>query len=323
MLVLGTAQACWAGTASFRVAPDDVKNDYLPSDIITIELTADFGVSTLGIDYIYGPPTATDLVLHEDFSVPSPPIILNSGGILFQSIAATTDMGGGDIAAGEVLLHFEYHVPDVPPSTIIEITAGGAFLADAVFSNIAESIGPVSMHVISEPTICTVPNVVGIFESPQMNPTNACTTLTNAGFVCGTRTTACHPTVPPGKIISTTPAAGAMVACGTSVNYVVSTGPCVCATCLGDLVPPFGCKNLSDMYNIRAKLITAYARTGIYQVEKGSPITGDLWHICGAWATTPPVVIILPDMYKFRSDLIIAYNQTGLYKVACPGYTCP
>jgi len=312
ILVLGTVQTCWAATASFRVAPDDVKTGYLPGDIITIELTADFGVSSLSIDYIYGPPTATDLVLHEDFQEYSPIVPVNSDGILFQAIAATTDMGAGDIAAGEVLLQFEYQVPDVPPSTI-EISTENFFAASADFSDTVFETNVLEINVISEPPICVVPLVVNnMLESPQMNPTtNAISTLTNAGFTLGTRTTACSATVPPGKIISTTPAAGTQPGCGIPVNYVVSTGPCVCATCKGDLLPN-SVKEVSDMSVLKAKLVAAYSRTGLYKVEKGSQITGDLWHICGDIIADNAFQV--SDMSSLKAQLVAGYNVGGLYK---------
>jgi len=44
-------------------------------------------------------------------------------------------------------------------------------------------------------------------------------------LVAGTKTTSIHATIPAGSVISCTPASGTMVAPGTAVAYVVSTGP--------------------------------------------------------------------------------------------------
>ncbi len=54
----------------------------------------------------------------------------------------------------------------------------------------------------------------------------ATTTLTNAGLTTGTVMQQCSDTVPEGHIISQSPPCGTMVACGTSVTLVVSSGCC-------------------------------------------------------------------------------------------------
>ncbi len=70
---------------------------------------------------------------------------------------------------------------------------------------------------------CTLPDVVS---QPEATATDA---ITAAGFTLGTRTQTCSDVsgIVAGDIISTTPVAGVW-ACGISVDYVVSTGPCTC-----------------------------------------------------------------------------------------------
>ncbi len=68
------------------------------------------------------------------------------------------------------------------------------------------------------PSTVSVPNVV--------NQTQAAATsmITGTGLVVGTVGSASSPTIPVGKVISETPSAGTVVAVGSTVNMVVSTG---------------------------------------------------------------------------------------------------
>ena len=65
----------------------------------------------------------------------------------------------------------------------------------------------------------SVPNVVGQTQAA------ATTAITNAGLVVGTLTTQLSATVPAGNVISQSPAAGALVASGSAVALVISSGP--------------------------------------------------------------------------------------------------
>jgi hypothetical protein len=64
-----------------------------------------------------------------------------------------------------------------------------------------------------------VPNVVGVTQAA------ATTSITGAGLVVGTVTTASSATVASGSVISESPSAGTSVSSGSTVNLVVSTGP--------------------------------------------------------------------------------------------------
>gem|GEM_PF-3180935 len=170
---------------------------------------------------------------------------------------------------------------------------------------------PVAYVVSTGP--CVVPNVVNnMLESPIMNPTtNAVTTLTNAGFTLGTRTTATHATIIAGRIISTTPAAGATPGCGTAVAYQVSTGKGVCATCKGDMIPN-SILEIADMSSLKANLVAAFGRTGLYKADRGSAVTGDKWNICGDIIADNALQI--SDMSSLKAKLVAGFTAGGLYK---------
>jgi len=65
-----------------------------------------------------------------------------------------------------------------------------------------------------------VPNVTGLSRSEAESK------VTNAGYVVGTVSQQCSDTVATGKVISQSPSASTQVSPGSSVNIVVSTGPC-------------------------------------------------------------------------------------------------
>jgi serine/threonine-protein kinase len=77
----------------------------------------------------------------------------------------------------------------------------------------------VNLTIATGRPLVTVPDVKNQPETQALN------TLTAAGFVIGTRSEAFDPIVPAGTVISTDPRAGLDVASGTTVDYVVSTGP--------------------------------------------------------------------------------------------------
>jgi hypothetical protein len=154
-LVLGITQVSWSDSiplAVMQVAPANQKDHYVPSDHFTIQVVADFPVGMLGIDYVYGPPTASAPVLNAAFTQSPlfPGTVVNSGGVLIKTIA------GGiadypEIQPGQVLWQFEYHMPDVPFSTYITISAVGVAIGNLDYSTYVESIVPLTIHLIPEP----------------------------------------------------------------------------------------------------------------------------------------------------------------------------
>jgi len=89
------------------------------------------------------------------------------------------------------------------------------------------------------PTV-SVPDVVGLTQAA------ATSAITGAGLVVGTVTTASSSTVPSGRVVSQTPAAGTSVANGSAVNLVVSSGALI-----GD-VNGDGFVNCTDLAIIKA-----------------------------------------------------------------------
>jgi uncharacterized repeat protein (TIGR02543 family) len=99
-----------------------------------------------------------------------------------------------------------------PAGTVIEQTPA---------ANGGASPGSVVVLVVSNGTCpVTVPNLSG------KTQTEAATAIVAAGLVSGSVTPACSNTVAAGKVISQTPAANSSVSPGSTVNCVVSSGPC-------------------------------------------------------------------------------------------------
>jgi hypothetical protein len=116
----------------------------------------------------------------------------------------------------------------------VSLAAGTSYGAITVTVNVAANAaspqvntatvsggGAASATATDSTTIVTgvpVPNVVGDTQAA------ASTAITGAGLVVGTVTTAISSSVPSGDVISESPVAGTMVASGSAVNLVVSTG---------------------------------------------------------------------------------------------------
>jgi hypothetical protein len=127
MLVLGMAPINWAvAVPYFTVTP--LQDDYYPSDWITIEVHDDMinppGVAGFMIDCITdntggivlgmaGEPQVFNTAFTTAF-----PGTLNVSNQLLEYVSAS--VGVGNPTTG-LLYSFEYHVPDVPESTYIEI----------------------------------------------------------------------------------------------------------------------------------------------------------------------------------------------------------
>ncbi|HVD94174.1 MAG TPA: PASTA domain-containing protein, partial [Vicinamibacterales bacterium] len=73
----------------------------------------------------------------------------------------------------------------------------------------------------TQPTQVAAPAVAGLTQ------TAATTAITNAGLTLGAVTTASSATVPAGSVISQSPIAGTLVATGSAISLVVSSGPSV------------------------------------------------------------------------------------------------
>ena len=126
LLVLAMASAASASAVWLEVDPQDAKDSYMPSDVITINVVADFAVAGLGIGAIGADGgTATAINgLHPNLMTLLPVsqgTIVNAGGILIKNIAGGAAPGQPSAPVGATLYSFEFHVPQVDESTIITI----------------------------------------------------------------------------------------------------------------------------------------------------------------------------------------------------------
>lgn len=144
----------------FRVDPADAKDHFMPSDVITIQLWDNQPVRSFYIEAItdngIGGIAAEPQLFNGgfDFTMPG---TLNYDGKLVVYVAAGVTMPAGPFPVG-FLYSFEYHVPDVPMSTIVSIETfadGDLYLlsyidyADGSFYE-GHIDGPV-LHYIPEP----------------------------------------------------------------------------------------------------------------------------------------------------------------------------
>jgi hypothetical protein len=191
------------------------------------------------------------------------------------------------------------HSDTVPAGEVIsqDPTDGGTVVNCGSAVDITVSLGP-----------CVVPNVVNTAEAA------AKTAITAAGFVNGNRTTACSDTIGAGKVISTTPGAGATPGCGTAVDREISTGPCTCA-CLGDINRD-NQKSNTDYNMLKARLNQAYVLTNVYEVIKGDEVTGQLYDICADMNADGK--INNTDYNQLKGKLNVCYVNTGQYVCTCP-----
>jgi hypothetical protein len=168
ILVLVLAMASPAGaTLSWTVSP--VKCSYEPSDIITIGIVADFSyVGNFGIDDILtdNGGTASNPALHTllQFEPYSNGEVINEGSLLIQDPYGQnlSWIPEDNIMAGEVLWSFTYHVPDVPASTIVTISATGVFVADDWYMEYDDYIEPLTIHVVPEPATIALLGLGGL-----------------------------------------------------------------------------------------------------------------------------------------------------------------
>ena len=179
-VVLALSSSAMAGLVGLRVEPGDVETTYYPSTTITIEVYAsgfrtDFPYDTIGFMDIASMQTdnggtASSPSLHTLLAAGvgiSTGDIVNSGGILIEDIR-------GYIAQGElfgptspaVLYSFEFHVPDLPFSTIVTITMDGLVLKNVGYNDPVPGFtitDTLEIHVIPEPMTIALLGLGGLF----------------------------------------------------------------------------------------------------------------------------------------------------------------
>jgi len=178
VLVLGMASMALA-VPVFRVDPCDAKDHYMPSEVITIQLYDEGTVTGVNIEAInaficlggvrVGPAggTAYEPQLFNAELGATQPGALNSNGQLVEYMYAS------DIAAPwatGVLYSFEYHIPDLPASTLICIESfddGGVYYYPAAVSYLGGGTfeGTIEMeciHIVPEPATIALLGLGGL-----------------------------------------------------------------------------------------------------------------------------------------------------------------
>ncbi len=125
-----------------------------------------------------------------------------------QESAANTAIIGAGLVIGTVTKQCSNRAVG---TVLSQTPPGGAFVTPG---------SPVNMVVSSGPCLNPVPDVVG----ETLGGAGA--TLVGAGFVTGNVTHQCSDTVAEGIVISQDPVAGTQAAPGSTVDLVISTGPC-------------------------------------------------------------------------------------------------
>lgn len=172
-LVLAMASVASAASVWFVVDPLDAKDHYTPSDIIKINVLADFEVRGFNVmAMVANDGTAENnaqedgLGLHPNFlqepekngTIMNTP--LDGGVLLIYDISGTVPYGAPLVPVEAVLYSFEFHVPYVDDSTWITIddyTDNSALppiyttVFDAYYVINISDIGPAMIHVIPEP----------------------------------------------------------------------------------------------------------------------------------------------------------------------------
>ena len=118
--------------------------------------------------------------------------------------------------------------------------------------------GTVSLVVSKGPERFAVPSLIGLTADAAL------TLLQKNSLVDGTMSDAFSATVPQGMIISSSPTAGASVARGTSVNFIVSKGPELLV--LNSYVGKSGDQALTELTNAGFVVSTTYAYSDIVAV---------------------------------------------------------
>jgi hypothetical protein len=158
-------------TISLEVDVADEKDSYVYSDVITINLVTDDDVVGVLIDAIKDDAggTAQEPQVFNTAFGSTIPGTLNVNGLLVEYMSANVTSVPTVPATG-VLYSFEYHVPDVPHSTIITIEtyADGSnyFLPwiDFLDGSWAEGhLAPLEIHVTPEPMTVALLGLGGLF----------------------------------------------------------------------------------------------------------------------------------------------------------------
>ena len=169
LIVLSMASVSMADLVSLIVKPSDASDTYIASDSITLQVIADFDVGIISFDKIsqdsWGVASSPALNAgFDDMSLHNNGVVGDVGVDLFWSVVGSVLITSPDVAAGQVLWSFVYHVPDVPAGTMIHFTCVEPMVASSDFSHYVTSIVPLVISVdIPEPMTMGLLGLGGLF----------------------------------------------------------------------------------------------------------------------------------------------------------------
>jgi hypothetical protein len=128
------------------------------------------GIARMKLDLIAGDGHAANPQKHAAFdsSIENPPVVVNGGGVLIAGkggdpIDLQQELTTQTIPDGEPMILFEYHVPDLPWSTIILIDPIGLQLFDKFNAPLPSDVIPLEIHVSPEPMTVALLGLGGLF----------------------------------------------------------------------------------------------------------------------------------------------------------------
>jgi len=174
--VLVFSTAAMAGTVSVVVSPPANPEGYMPSEIITVQLIG-AGYANTSPATTIGKMAITALTadagtaegvgtLHTLLmgSLYQSGTLVNNGGVLISDIigglALGVNVGPPD---GEALYTFDFHVPEVPYSTIITLGIDGIDLKSPFNTQLVADVIPAEIHVVPEPMTIALLGLGGLF----------------------------------------------------------------------------------------------------------------------------------------------------------------
>ena len=167
IFILVFASAASAVDAWFEVDPSDHQDSYGHSQIITINVVADFAVGSFGMASINASAGAAEDVgtINPEFTYsPDAGDLINSGGVLITGVTGgiLTMIGLPPLPAYEIIYSFEFHVPDLPSSSWVLISDSGyttfLYSGDEVLD-----MTDLSIHITPEPMTVALLGLGGLF----------------------------------------------------------------------------------------------------------------------------------------------------------------
>jgi hypothetical protein len=173
-MVLGMASMAMA-IPYFQVDPAYQKSDYHPSDVIQIDLVSpsnDLPVTGVAIDAIsdgaLGGLGESPLTANANFNTITSMGTLNADGWIVEGVYLNDTTIPARGATG-ILYTFDYHVPSVPPSTLIPIQSindGVYWFSEIDYKGGSSYLNPIllsgTIHVIPEPATIALLGLGGL-----------------------------------------------------------------------------------------------------------------------------------------------------------------